>query len=159
MEQRTLTGRVLKVYEHKTGTSKNGKPWSRQRFTLETDDGNCTTEVWNQNNLAEFEGKTVRVIGEHVTEKYQGYTYEKFRTNAPPQLLSANGNGEGDPADSAVDAGGHDSWQLHLQRAVVLLAKCHEIARIAELTDGEDARTLFIECRRFIKDMPTKSEP
>jgi hypothetical protein len=148
-----VTGRVRTVYERRTGTSKkSGKPWSCQHFKLETDDDDqFDVEVWGQRDLAELEGEKVRVVGEKVSEEYEGKTYEKFRVNTKPQVLGESRNDNGERHDPS-----EDSWRVHLMRATNLLAKCHQAARSADLNDGEDARTLFIECKRYIKDMPAK---
>jgi hypothetical protein len=156
MESTSLNGVVLRVYRRKTGTSENGKPWSVQRFKLGTDGGKeFNVEVWNEPDLAELKGRTVRCFGSHIEEQYEGKTYEKFRTDGAPQLLNANGNGEGNPADDP--AGSHDPWQTHLQRATNLLLWCHRAARKGGLPDTEDARALFREMKNYIKDMPVES--
>jgi len=153
MENTSLTGVVLRVYQQKTGTSNNGKPWSVQRFKLGTEDGKeCfNVEVWGEPDLAGLKGKTVRCFGSHVEDQYEGKTYAKFRTDCAPQPINANGNGKGDPADSAANTGGtssHDSLQINLLQAVALLTQCHDIARGAELTP-DDGRALFAACVRF----------
>jgi hypothetical protein len=148
------------MHERKTGISgKTGKPWSCQRFKLETDDGNqFNIEVWDQGDLAALDGEAVRVTGKNVSNKYEGKTYENFRLNAPPQLLHERRNGNDNDNSERDDPSEcrHDSWDVHLTRATNLLAKCHQAAQTAALYDGEDARTLFIECKRYIKDMPAK---
>lgn len=154
-----LTGTVEKVFEHRKGKSESGKRWSVQRFILENDDEKVTCEAWGMRDLEDLEGEEVTVTGKMAKETYEGKTYERFKLDAPPKV--------GGTARSVRQDEGHDerddpppekkdSWKVHLMRAANLLAKCHEAALHVGCEDGEDARTLFIEMKRYIKDLPAK---
>jgi hypothetical protein len=156
-----LTGTVDKVFEHRKGTAESGKRWSVQRFMLETEDEKVTCEAWGMRDLEELEGEQVTVTGKMSKETYEGRTYERFKLDAPPKRGGRRDRDQEELPRSQRDretsiGPANDSWRVHLTRAANLLVKCHEAAESMELTDGEDARTLFIEMKRYIKEMPDK---
>jgi hypothetical protein len=157
-----LTGTVDKVFEHRKGKSDSGKRWSVQRFVLETDDEKVTCEAWGQRDLEDLEGEEVSVTGKMTKETYEGKTYERFKLDAPPKVGGGRSRDDDDePRRSKRDDNGdppprQDTWKVHLMRAANLLVKCHEAAISQGLEEGEDARTLFIEMKRYIKEMPAK---
>jgi hypothetical protein len=145
MEQSTsLTGTVLKVLTRRTGTSAKGKPWACQHLRLAAEGRSHDVEIWNEADLSELKGKTVRCFGSHVEQEYEGKTYEKFITEGAPQLVNGNGE-EGDPADPAAN-----SLRVNLLQAVALLTQCHDITKDAGLTP-DDGRALFAVCARLTK--------
>jgi hypothetical protein len=154
-----LTGTVEKVFEHRKGKSESGKRWSVQRFKLEADDDESyTCEAWGMRDLEDLEGETVTVTGKMAKETYEGKTYERFKLDAPPKVggTAKSVRQDDDDDDDPPPAEKKDSWKVHLMRAANLLAKCHEARDAVGLEDGEDGRTLFIEMKRYIKEMPAK---
>jgi hypothetical protein len=158
-----LSGRIEKVFEHRKGKSESGKRWSVQRFMLETEDDKVTCEAWGMRDLEELEGEEVSVTGKMAKETYEGKTYERFKLDAPPKVGGGGSRQQYDdePPPRRRDRDEDpeppkDSWKVHLMRATNLLVKCHEAAESQGLEDGEDARTLFIEMKRYIKEMPAK---
>jgi hypothetical protein len=156
----TLTGTVDKVYDQRKGTSDSGKRWSVQRFKLSTEDGEqVTCEAWGMRDLESLDGSAVTVSGKMVTEKYEGQSYTKFKLDGPPkmsQMAEGPGTNEKQQKKSWKGAEEQDSWRVHLMKAANLLFKCHQAALALGLEEGEDARTLFIESKRYIAQMPVK---
>jgi hypothetical protein len=155
----SLTGTVDKVYDQRKGTSDSGKRWSVQRFKLSTEDGEqVTCEAWGMRDLESLDGSAVTVSGKMVTEKYEGQSYTKFKLDGPPKVSAGQAKQE-DRSGTYTERESQpqqDSWRVHLMRAANLLFKCHEAALALGLEEGEDARTLFIESKRYIKEMPVK---
>jgi hypothetical protein len=117
------------------------------------------------------------VWSEIVGRSGKPYTKIKFdgQQGQPCKIISAQKNdwsdqygnvsynveiepGSAPVASSQGNGTSKDSWRQHLMRAANLLSKCHEAAKAVGLTDGEDARSLFIDASRagYIAAMPAK---
>ena len=128
----------IKPYVVSQLTSKSGKPWTKIKFDSQ-------------------QGQPFKVLSVQGTDYADQYGNVSFNIEIEPAQSNAPAttrNGVPSVPRGTVA----DTWRQHLMRAANLLSKCHEAAKAVGLTDGEDARSLFIDASRagFIPQMPAK---
>ena len=130
----------MKPYVVSQLTSKAGKPWTKIKFDAQNGQMHKVLSV-RKNDYADAYGNVSYNLEIEPSESV-------LRHSSPVQ--------NGRSVAQATNVG--DTWRQHLMRAANLLAKCHEAAKAVGLTEGEDARSLFIDASRngYIAAMPAK---